>query len=341
MDKRHLSGLLIALVLLIVAAPVQAEEGLQVTLTPDREQLTVGDPVQLTLEVNHPAGYQVIIPQLKGTWGDLEVRSQSPASTVANDDSTETTRQVVEVTLFNLGQFQTPELPLAIRDGAGNVLDAVIPAVPLTVMPTLAEDDNDLRDIKPQAGLEVPAVWPWIAGGLLLAAAAAVMGWWAYRRWRGEPLFAPAVDRRSPWQAAHDELARIEGLGLLARGRFREYYTLVTDCLRTYLENQFQLRVFDRTTSELQAILRQSDLSPEQSRRLLHLFAESDLVKFAKLTPDVATAQQLMSEAREMVDATRPRLEPEESLGENATASASPLTSMATSFPTSGRDRLS
>jgi hypothetical protein len=176
---------------------------------------------------------------------------------------------------------------------------------------------------------------------LLLAAAAAVMGWWAYRRWRGEPLFAPAVDRRSPWQAAHDELARIEGLGLLARGRFREYYTLVTDCLRTYLENQFQLRVFDRTTSELQAILRQSDLSPEQSRRLLHLFAESDLVKFAKLTPDVATAQQLMSEAREMVDATRPRLEPEESLGENATASASPLTSMATSFPTSGRDRLS
>ena len=78
MDKRYWSGLLIALALLIVAVPAQAEEGLPATLASDREQLTVGDPVELTLEVNHPAGYQVIIPQLEGTWGDLEVRSQSP-----------------------------------------------------------------------------------------------------------------------------------------------------------------------------------------------------------------------------------------------------------------------
>ncbi len=184
--------------------------------------------------------------------------------------------QIIEVTLFNLGDFQTPELPLTISDGAGQVTEEVVPSARLTVNPTLAEDDTELRDIKPQAGLAVPPVWPWIAGGLLVAAAAAVGGWWAYRRWQGKPFgLAPAVDNRPPWQVAYDELARIEGLGLLEQGRAKEYYTLVTDCLRTYLADQFHLRVLDRTTTELKPILRQSDLAPDHTRRFLDLFMDS------------------------------------------------------------------
>ena len=312
MDKiRPSIPLSILALLILLVVPVQAADGIEAALTPDRAELTVGDPVQLTLEVTHPAGYQVIIPKLDQAWGDLEVRGQSQAATTANDDGTETTRQTIEVTLFSLGEFETPALPLTISDGAGQVLEEVVPSVSLAVIPTLAEEDNELRDIKPQAGLAVPAVWPWIAAGLLLAAVVAVAGWWAYRRWRGEPFLPAVVDNRPPWQVAYDELARIEGLGLLEHGRFKEYYTLVTDCLRTYLENQFDLSVFERTTSELRATFRQSDITPDHARRLLDLFTESDLVKFAKFTPDLATAQKLTGEARQLVDDTRPAPESE------------------------------
>jgi hypothetical protein len=202
-------------------------------------------------------------------------------------------------------------LPLTISDGAGQVLEEVIPSASLSVIPTLAENDGELRDIKPQAGLAVPATWPWIAAGLLLAVAVVVAGWWAYRRWRGEPFLASAVDNRPPWQVAHDELARIEGLGLLEQGRFKEHYTLVTDCLRTYLENQFHLRVFDRTTSQLRPILRRSNLDPEHTRRILDLFMESDLVKFAKFTPHIETARQAVVQTRQVVDLSKPQAESE------------------------------
>jgi uncharacterized membrane protein (DUF2068 family) len=307
-DIRRLAfWLLLLTITLLAATRAQADEGVRITLTPDSSELAVGDPVQMTVEVNHPAGYQVIIPQLEAMWGDFEVRSQSQATTVANDDGTATTQQVIEVTLFDLGEFQTPELPLTISDGAGQVREESAPPVRLTVRQTLAEDDTELRDIKPQAGLTVPPVWPWIAGGLVVVSAVAVAGWWAYRRWRGEPFgLRPAVDSRTPWQVAYDELARIEGLGLLEAGRFKEYYTLVTDCMRAYLENQFHLRVFDRTTSELKPVLRQSDLPPDHSRRILALFMEGDLVKFAKLTPDLESARQATVEARSLVDLTRP-----------------------------------
>jgi hypothetical protein len=176
----------------------------------------------------------------------------------------------------------------------------------VAVNPTLAEDDNNLRDIKPQAGLAVPPLWPWIAGALVAVALAAVAGWWAYRRWQGKPFGLMPVDNRPPWQVAFDELTRIEGLGLLENGRFKEYYTLVTDCLRSYLEAQFDLRVFDRTTSELKPILQKSDQEPEHVRRFLDLFTESDLVKFAKFTPERDAAWQLVGEARSLVDLTRP-----------------------------------
>ena len=312
---------LLLFVLVMTAAvvlPVRADEGVQVSLTADKAELTVGEPVRLTLAVTHPAGYQVIIPKLEQVWGDLEVRSQSQATTMANDDGTETTSQVLEAVLFDLGEFQTPEMVLTIGDGAGGVSEAVVSSIPLVVNPTLAEDDNDLRDIKPQAQLAVPAAWPWIVGGLLAAVAAGIAGWWVYRRRQGKPFGLVAVDNRPPWQVATDELTRIEGLGLLHEGRFKEYYTLVTDVLRTYLETQFNLNVFDRTTSELRTVFRLSDLTPEHARALLDLFADSDLVKFAKFTPDVETARHLIARARYLVDVTsreaRAAAEPESDL---------------------------
>jgi len=308
--KRGPLLMLLLLTLMVIALPVGADEGVQVSLTASQQELTVGDPVQLTLVVTHPAGYQVIVPQLDPVWGDFEVRRQSPATTTVNDNGTATTRQTIEVTLFRPGDFVTPELPLTISDGAGHVMEAVAPSVSLTVTPTLTEEDNELRDLKPQAALSVPPLWPWVLGGLLLAGAAGAAGWWAFRRWRGKPFGrAAVVDNRPAWQVALDELARIESLGLLEQGRFKEYYSLITDCLRAYLEGQFDLRALERTTSELKAALRQSDLEPEPVRQLLALFAESDLVKFAKFTPQVPAARQAMARAQAFVDQTRPQPE--------------------------------
>jgi hypothetical protein len=311
MTKKTLTLSLLLLALLAASAvPALAADGVKATLTPDREELAVGDPVQLTLEVTHPAGYQVILPKLEQAWGPFEVRGQSQATTAANDDGSETTSQTLQVTLFDLGKFETPELRFGIGDGSGQVSEGSVPPISLSVVPTLAEDDNDLREIKPQAVLAVPPVWPWIVGGVLLAALAAAAGWWAYRRRQGKPFgLAPAVDNRPAWQVAFDRLDAIEGMGLLKRGQFKEHYTLVANALRAYLESQFGLRVLDRTTSELRPILRGSELQPAHSRRLLDLFADADLVKFAKLVPDLKTAGKLTGEARDVVELTRPQPE--------------------------------
>lgn len=311
MKKKLLaSTFLIMMIFVVLVIPIQAAGGVEVTLTPKQDQLAVGDLVELTLEVKHPVGYQVIIPKLGQTWGNFEVRNQSQATTSPNDDGTETTRQTITVTLFDLGTFETPTWPLTISDGSGQVTEEAVPAVSLTVNPLRAEEDTTLRDIRPQAAMVVPSILPSIAIGLVVATVIAGSGWWLYRRWRVKRGLVRVVDNRPPYQVAYDELDRIAGLNLPEQGLFKEHYTLVTDCMRTYLEQQFHLHTFDRTTTELRVELKRSPISPDHARRFIDLFSESDLVKFAKLKPEAAEARQLIGAARALVSLTKPQPEP-------------------------------
>ena len=308
-------SLLLMIMFATLVLPLQADGGVQVSLTPSREQLAVGDPVELTLEVTHPAGYQVIIPKLDQSWGPFEVRGQSQATTSPNDDGTETTRETITVTLFELGSFDTPTLPLTISDGSGQVNEQDVPPLTLTVNPLRAEGDTALRDIRPQAELAVPSMLPAVTIGLVVAAVAAGSGWWLYRRWRLKRGLVPVIDNRPPYQVAYAELDRIAGLSLPEKGQFKQHYTLITDCLRAYLEQQFKVHAFDRTTSELNLSLKQSAIVPEHSRRLVELFRDSDLVKFAKFNPEVAEAYQSLEEARTLVTLTKPPANPTNAAG--------------------------
>jgi hypothetical protein len=307
MHKRKLVLLafLLIVVTVLLALPAQAAEGVKATLTASQTELTVGDPVQLTLTVTRPAGSQVIFPKLDQQWGQFEVQNQAPVTTVTNPDGSQTSTQIITVTLFDLGSFETPALPLTISTGQGQVTEETDPSVSLTVTPTRAQDNTALKDIRPQAGMKVATPWPLLAAVVLALLAVAGGGWWLYRRWRGQPLFG-AVANRPAYQVAFTELARIAALRLPDQGRFKEHYTLVTDCLRTYLEQQFNLHVFERTTFELKTILRGSVLSPDQTRQFLELFSDSDLVKFAKVTPELDEAHILIDRTRHLVEITRP-----------------------------------
>jgi hypothetical protein len=245
----------------------------------------------------------VLIPALPQSWGQFEVQAQQPAQTSANADGTETTRQQITVALFQPGEFATPPLPLTIADSAGQVSDALAEPVSLTVAPVLTEGDTTLNDIRPQAAMTAPLPWPLIGGGLAVALALAGGGWWLFRAMQQRRV---ALANRTPWQAALDELARIDGLKLPQQGQFKEHYTLVTDALRLYLERQHAVPATDRTTGELKRDLAASALQPEHNRQIIDLFSEADLVKFAKVTPEPTEAGNLTTWARTLINLTRP-----------------------------------
>ena len=81
---------------------------------------------------------------------------------------------------------------------------------------------------------------------------------------RGRGAAAP-VDTRPLHQIALEELHRIDALDLPSQSRFKEHYTLVTDCIRRYLERAFDTRALDRTTGELRTALESSAMAPDHA----------------------------------------------------------------------------
>lgn len=268
------------------------------TITADKETVTVGDPVILTVSVTHPEGSVVLFPELEATWGDFTVRNQSAAETVSNGDGTAVTSQQIDVRLFAPGDFQTLPLPITISDSAGNLTETIAEALPLTVQSVLVEGDTELRDIKPQADLPMPAIWLVVLGGLLVAFALGAFVIW---KQRGGKIL---VDNRLPHEKALDALAHIDKQKYPANGRFKEQYVQVSDILRAYFEATGSVPMTDRTTAEIRTDLAGGQMKEADAQRLLLLLEDADMVKFAKVTPSQHEAERVTQDARQLVQDT-------------------------------------
>ncbi len=297
---------LLIIAVLALAAPgfASAESLVTATLSTDTGEFTVGDPVMLKLSVTHPPGYQAILPQLGANWGDFLVHSQSAGTTVSNPDGSETTNQVIDARLFSPGSFNTPPLTITVSDNSGQLSEITAQPLSVIIASVLIEGDTELRDIKPQAALPFVNYLPWVIGtGVLVLGS--IGAFFFYRR-RQAHLALASADNRLPHEVAFDELDRVETLELPKYGRFKEHYTLVSDCIRIYMENTFHFPVLERTTGEIKANLKCTTVSNEVANEVITLLDESDLVKFSKFRPDVESAQLLLQQGRLIIEKTKP-----------------------------------
>lgn len=307
MSKKQISLFTLVLMMALLMVGVVGAQG-EVTaavLGPESPYTArVGDPLELTLVVTHPTGYQVIAPEVGEQWGDFVIRSQSPATTADNGDGTATTIIVFDARLFAPGDFSTPPMTVTVTDGAGQLIEVTAEPATVTITSVLVEGDTELRDIKPQIEMQYINLLPWIAGGLLLALLAA--GGYYLWQWRQERLALAAVDNRLPHEIALDELERIARLGLPEQGLFKEHYTLVSDTIRIYLERTFDIPMMERTTGEIARALQGTTMDRGTRRRVITFLEESDLVKFADIVPREADAYEMITQGRMIVETTKP-----------------------------------
>lgn len=301
----YIPMLILIAISVVIPSTAMANGEIEANLTiQGAEELTVGDPILLTLSITHPADYQVIPVELETAWGDFHTKSITPTSSVSNPDGTTTTTQVIDGRLFTPGTFSTPATTVSLSDPDGNLVEVVAPPVDVTINSVLTEGDTELRDIKPQAELPYRNLLPWIIlGAVLLVFTGVGLVWWRRRRTK---LALTPVDNRMPHEIAFDELARIEKMDLPRFQRFKEHYTMVSDTVRVYMERTYHIPVLERTTSEIRISFKKAEVPKEISGRFVAFLDDCDLVKFSKFRPDESSAYQILTEARQIIEYTRP-----------------------------------
>ncbi len=157
---------------------------------------------------------------------------------------------------------------------------------------------NDIRAIKPPVEIrDWRAIGMW-TGGTLLGATLVALALWLWWRNRPKPqpvIIPPHVRAREKLEAA-----------LLLINDPRAFCTAVSDAVRWYLEERFQLRAPERTTEEfLRDLQTTTHLNSEQKQSLGAFLEHCDLVKFARFEPAEATLRELHESALRLVHETQ------------------------------------
>jgi hypothetical protein len=162
-------------------------------------------------------------------------------------------------------------------------------------------------DIQPLKGpVEIPSTYGWL-WWVAAAIAAAAIAWYLWRKFRaGKPAGAKPAVVIPPHRKAKD---RLRGASELMSDPYR-FCSLVSDVLRAYVEERFELRAPERTTEEFMAELRTSAKLHVDHKSLLEDFlSRCDLVKFARFEPSLPELQALLDSAIRFIDETAPQSE--------------------------------
>ncbi len=167
-------------------------------------------------------------------------------------------------------------------------------------MPSLGTNAHDIRGIKAPVAIFNP--WT-ILGWTLAALALAALGWWVWKRWKKKRADRPAVPIIPPHERARARLR--DALELIAQPQ--PFCISVSDTIRVYLEERFELHAPDRTTEEFLDELQASALlTLDQKQTLGEFLTRCDLVKFARYEPHEPELRALHDAAVRLVDETQP-----------------------------------
>ncbi|MGZ8938197.1 MAG: hypothetical protein ACXW32_03185 [Limisphaerales bacterium] len=177
------------------------------------------------------------------------------------------------------------------------------------VLPTQTSSTNLLdADIRPLKGpVEIAGSFDWL-WWVAAALAAAIIGWFLWRKFRLKKNVMMAAVVVPPHRRAKD---RLRGAGELMSDPYR-FCSLVSDVLRAYVEERFELKAPERTTEEFMEELRSSTKLRGDHKLLLEDFlGRCDLVKFARFEPTLPELEALLDSAYRFVEETAPMDQPE------------------------------
>jgi hypothetical protein len=326
--RLFLPPLVLVLVLALTAGPALGAETPTVGATVDRAQGQVGDVFTLTITAVGPRTVPTNLP-VKLELGPFEVVGGDPEIEDKDLGSGKVRRTFrVKIAAYETGELSVPPVPVTYLGEGGAVRTARTKPVPVKIESLLAnEPDAQLKENPTPVSvvvLEDDYTLVYIAAGLLAAALGAALALFIRRRLRARAAYRPPPPPRPAHEVALEKLDRLATGGLGAGADLQGFYFQLTEVVREYLGARFGFLALEMTTEEVVAELerRAGLVRGLVLGEIAGWLTGADLVKFAKLLPSEGEARGALETAIRIVEATRPRPEPQ--VGEGRPVAAPP-----------------
>jgi hypothetical protein len=285
---------------------VKSAPGIEIESAVDKAEIYIGDLINYRLTITYDSGIVLTPPPIGANLGAFDVKDYQTDEEKHLKDGRIKLESRFKLTTFTTGDYVIPPIPVEymLPDSTKKIL--ISEPVPIRVKSLLAEnaDTADIRDIK--GPIEFRAKVPWwyyFAGGLLLVLIIMALVWWRIRR--GRRVSVEPVDLRPPWEIASERLAILKEKNYPASGEFKLYYIELSEIIRAFLQRVYDLPVLDMTTYEFLTAVVERDIEEQLYNRMKMFLEHADLVKFAKLMPELEKMNNDLEEAIAVVDYIR------------------------------------
>ena len=293
----------------------------------DSAKIRIGAQTKVHLSVSYPKGKTantIQWPELKDTLIKNIVLVNTSATDTATDPANPnqlTLSKHYTITSFDSGYYAIPPFKVYLNKDTAHPYQS--DPFLLQVNNVQADTTQAIKDIKPPLSepFKISELAPYFYG-LLALAVLIIAGYYVVRNLfkKKEMVVEPPKPKVPPHETAMVALEKLRQEKTWQEGKFKFYYSQLSDIVRIYIEGRFKVQALEQTTDELMSNFKYIVIDEQSKLILKELLMISDLVKFAKEEPLPAENELSIEKAIQFVKGTARLVNAEPTA--NATANA-------------------
>ena len=302
---------------LLCSAGIFGQE-VSVTAKLDSARIIIGDHLKMHLIVTAPSQKNITVqPYEQWQLANCEIVEVKPL--VSNVKGGKTVYEQ-EATFFSFDTGVAAIAPIFVFEsdtvpaGKSELLQFYVDSLPVFVDTTLAFKDIkaplDGEDIELLPDEKAKSNWKkvlLVTLLVLLVLGAAAYVYWKYVRVYLHNKKVAEVKHKLKENAglvALNSLKSLKAKKLWQKGQVKDYYSELSEIIRTYIDSQWDVNAMEMVTAEIMEAIDTLDVDDEQMRELNILLERADLVKYAKEQPVMEENEVSYKKACEFVKVT-------------------------------------
>ena len=295
--------------LLFITCTLSQAQEYQAKAVLDSNRILIGDQIHVDFTVTAPQNATFIVPtvtqEVLGASG-IDLVSGSATDTTINGQMVSYHQQWT-ITAFDSGAYVFPSIPVLSADSQ---LLAQSQPLPFFVNTVAVDTTAAIRDIKgiAKVPLTFKEILPYLLITLAAAAVIALLVWFILKHERKNKPQQKVVKKSKPKEkpdfTALKELEKLKIKKLWQSGQVKQYYSELTDIIRTYIDGRYDINAMEMITADILKELDDAGLPHKLHQELEQTLTTADLVKFAKMEPLPDDHDRCFKQAVEFVQET-------------------------------------
>lgn len=309
--KNKILHLLTLIVAITILSPYKYcySQDIQVSGNIDRDSILAGQPFNYNLSIRVPNGYVINLDELQDTLSksiDIVSKGEITRQSINNSDDI-LLSQLLTLTSFDTGYVEIPSIGIkyykSTKDTTAytsftDYMDIYVR--PVSIDTTMAYKPI-IMPIK--QNITFKETVPYIGGLIILAGLIFLIIYLVKRSKNKEQIVEEEIKPQIPAIiTAREKLSALKESNLWQSGRYKDYYTDLTDIAREYLEGQFEIDAIEMTSEEILDEVKKIKLDNQVFNKLQNTLTTADLVKFAKATPDSTENENAFSDINSFIE---------------------------------------